>query len=370
MPTDTLAMKQSVPILTGVTRWQTRMCRVKTKARNRSLGHIRRKTRTCLLLPTWTTFRHLHSEQPWPYPRLKRPSSPCSTMVISLIRRFRQLGQFCRCCNVCRRALTSQSVRRRKPRQFMHPERRIDKTRLRIWRYPPRKHNVPSPVQLDAELKADETSLFIHRGFAQAAMCTFKLFLILTAGGAIYPMLPKRLLLICFLGCSVLATFACASDNVNHSTVCHLPKPAEGVLEAKLPGWKIVSASDLTEHDRALWNAKHSHVCPGVADGDYFGDRHVSYAVTLVNRQPTNMLQTLVVLRPQNGSYELIELSKAQEASRVLVVFRLRPATFEDIETGERTRTASDSIAYEDIAAGMLVYASQKGKFKEIQVSE
>jgi hypothetical protein len=180
----------------------------------------------------------------------------------------------------------------------------------------------------------------------------------------------KRPLVICFLGYLVLARFACASDNVNHSTVCHLPKSAEGVLEAKLPGWKIVSASDLTEHDRALWNAKHSHDCPGVAEGDYFGDRQVSYAVTLVNRQPTRTLETLVVLKRHNGSFELTELSKAQEATRTLVVFRLRHDTFEDIETSERTRTTSDAIAYEDIAAGMLVYAWHDGKFKEIHISD
>jgi len=157
---------------------------------------------------------------------------------------------------------------------------------------------------------------------------------------------------------------------MNQTTECHLPKTAGAVLEAKLPDWKIVSTSDLTEHDRVLWNAKHSHVCPGIANGDYFGDRRVSYAVTLVNRQPTKMLQTLVLLKPHNGSYELIELSKAQETSRVLVVFRLRPASFEDIDTGERTKITSHSIAYEDIAAGMLVYAWRNGKFKEIHVSD
>ena len=225
-------------------------------------------------------------------------------------------------------------------------------------------------MQLDVELKADETNLFIHPGIALAAMCTFKLFLILTVGGVIYQMSPKRFLVVCFLSYAVLTKFACATDKVNHSTVCHLPKTAEGVLEAKMPGWKIVSPSDLTEHDRALWSAKHSHVCPGIANGDYFGDRHVSYAVTLINRQPTKVLQTLVVLKPHDDSYELIELSKAQEASRVLVVFRQRPAAFEDIEAGETTKITSDSIAYEDIAAGMLVYAWYNDKFKEIHVSD
>ena len=244
------------------------------------------------------------------------------------------------------------------------------RTKPRTWKCPPRKHNVLSLVQLDVELKADETNLFIHPGVAPAAMCTFKLFLILTVGGVIYQMSPKRFLVVCFLAYAVLTRFACASDKVNHSTACHLPKTAEGVLQAKLPGWKIVSPSDLTEHDRALWNAKHSHVCPGIANGDYFGERHVSYAVTLINRQPTKMLQTLVVLRPRDGSYELIELSKVQEASRVLVVFRQRPATFEDVDAGERAKISSDSIAYEDIAAGMLVYAWQIDKFKEIHVSD
>jgi hypothetical protein len=183
-------------------------------------------------------------------------------------------------------------------------------------------------------------------------------------------MSAKRFLVVCFLGYSAIAALACAAEDVDHSMLCQVPKTAEAVLKAKLPGWKIVATSDLTEHSRVLWNAKHPRVCPGIASGDYFGARLSSYAVTLVNRQPTKTLQTLVVLKPHDGSYELIELSKAQEASRTLVVSRLRPAVFEDIETGERTRTTGDSVAYEDIEAGMLVYAWHNGKFKEIQVSE
>jgi hypothetical protein len=152
--------------------------------------------------------------------------------------------------------------------------------------------------------------------------------------------------------------------------MCHLPKTAEAVLAEKFPDWTIVSMSDLTEHDKVLWSAKRSHFCPGIAVGDYFGNRNPSFAVTLINRQPTKMLQTLVVLKPNDGSYELIELSKPQEATRALVVFRLGPAVFEDIETGEKSKITSDSVAYEDIAAGMLVYAWHSGKFRQIQVSE
>ncbi|HME59478.1 MAG TPA: hypothetical protein VKF63_14125 [Terracidiphilus sp.] len=179
----------------------------------------------------------------------------------------------------------------------------------------------------------------------------------------------KRFVPISFLVCCVLVRLACATD-VKTPVVCHLPKNAEAVLAGKLPNWTIVSTSDLTEHDRMLWNAKHSHRCPGIAVGDYYGNRNPSFAVTLINRQPTKLLQTLVVLKPNDGSYELIELSKPQEASRALVVFRLGPAVFEDIETGEKFKITCDSVAYEDIAAGMLVYAWHSGKFTQIQVSE
>jgi hypothetical protein len=157
---------------------------------------------------------------------------------------------------------------------------------------------------------------------------------------------------------------------MSRQEACRLPKTAKAVLAGKLPDWTIVSRSDLTEHDRVLWSAKHSHFCPGVAVGDYFGNRNPSFAVTLINRQPTKMFQTLIVLKPNNGSYELIELSKPQEASRALVVFRLGPGVFEDIETGERSKITSDSVAYEYIEAGMLIYAWQGGKFRQIQVSE
>jgi hypothetical protein len=142
------------------------------------------------------------------------------------------------------------------------------------------------------------------------------------------------------------------------------------LLAARFPSWAVVSESDLTEHDQILWRAKLSHFCQGIAVGDYFGNRATSYAITLVNRQPTKTLQTLIVLKPSGDSYELIELSKPQETSRTLVVFRVGPDRVEDIKTGESVKTTSDAIAYECIAAGMLVCAWQNGRFKEIRVSE
>lgn len=224
-------------------------------------------------------------------------------------------------------------------------------------------------MQLGVALKADETNSLIQRGVRQGATSTSKLFQILIAGGAIYPMRIKRFVMVCFFGCAVLGKLACGADT-NGSEACALPRIAQDMLMTKLPDWAIVSRTDLSEHDRTLWDAKHSRQCPGIAVGDYFGSGNPSHAVTLTNRHQTKIFQTLVVLRPHNDSYELIELSKPQEATRVLVVFKLKPGVFEDVETGEKVTSRSDAVGYEDIAAGMLVYAWHGGKFKEAQVSE
>lgn len=169
--------------------------------------------------------------------------------------------------------------------------------------------------------------------------------------------------------CPALAILTRA-DDVNGSQACHLPKAAEAVLWEKLRGWSIVTESDLTEHNRVLWKAKHTRVCPGVAAGDYFGTRNPGYAITLIKHEATGTLQTLVMLKPNGHSYELIEIGKPQETSRALVLFKLGPGVFEDIETGEKVKSSRESVAFEDIAAGMLVYTWRNGKFKEIQVSE
>lgn len=182
-------------------------------------------------------------------------------------------------------------------------------------------------------------------------------------------MFRRRLVLVYLFVFSVLGRLAYGADRGRFEP-CYLPTTARDMLTTKLPAWTIVSMSDLTEHDRALWTAKHSRNCPGVAVGNYFGTREPSYAVALINRQQAKMLETLVVFKPNNGSYELIDLSKAQEATRVLVVFMLGPGVFEDLETGERVKSHNDAVAYEDIAAGMLVYVWRSGKFKEIQLSD
>jgi len=179
----------------------------------------------------------------------------------------------------------------------------------------------------------------------------------------------KQFLIVCLLGYAVLSGTASAS-RMQSPEECRLPAIANSILTKSFPGWTVVSASDLTENDRVFWNSKHPYECPGVAIGDYFGSQNPAYAVTLIRHEALKTLQTLVVLRPRNGTYELIELSKPQEASRVLVTFRVKPGLFKDIETGDNIKSGSDSIAYEDIAAGVLVYAWHRDKFREIQVSE
>jgi hypothetical protein len=174
---------------------------------------------------------------------------------------------------------------------------------------------------------------------------------------------------ILFLVCSLLSAHVSVAQSPKQAGMCSLPAQAEVALLTKFPDWKIPRLSDLSEHDRKLWSAKRPGLCPGIAKGHYFPSGNPAYAVTLY-QQNAKTLQTLIVLKPKEASYELIELTKPAVSSRIMVVFRLKPATFENIEMGEKTKSAWDAIAYEDIAAGMLVYTWSDGKFKEIQVSE
>jgi hypothetical protein len=179
-------------------------------------------------------------------------------------------------------------------------------------------------------------------------------------------LIRKTLAVFC---CGVLSCCAFAAGNKTGNQSCNLPFEAQSILNTQLPAWKIVELSDLSKDDQELWTKKRSGACPGLARGHFRGPL-TSYGVTLIRRKGKRTYQTLVLLEENNKSYKLTTLSPAQITSRICVTFTVPPDSFDDLRTRKTIRTRTESIAYEDIEAGMWVYAWRKGHFQGIVVTD
>jgi hypothetical protein len=146
-----------------------------------------------------------------------------------------------------------------------------------------------------------------------------------------------------------------------------LPPAAQTLLARRLPNWRVVTTSDLSSDDQKLWSENYANQCPGVVEGN-FAIAH-SFAVSLIRQENGTLLQTLVLLEPQDG-YALRTLGEASRTAVPSVVLRFPPGTYKDAERTHSVQTKFDGVAYLKLeAAGTLYYKTRQG-FKSLEISE
>lgn len=147
-----------------------------------------------------------------------------------------------------------------------------------------------------------------------------------------------------------------------------LPPSVRALVEEKYPGWRLVEGSDLRSDDWSLWKKMHDGRCPGLAVGHYENHNDNSYAITLFKKQP-KLRQLLVVITPGASAPKLHELSRPQDVAYLSVVSKLPPGSYSDGE-GKPLRLRKESISYEAIEAGAIMYYYSQGRYKSVQSSE
>lgn len=173
----------------------------------------------------------------------------------------------------------------------------------------------------------------------------------------------RRFVVVCGLG--IAATLG---PFVSGYAAC-LPDALVGALSQQYPGWKVAGLGDLRVDDQAILRRTHLDECPGVAKGRFNG-RDDAYAVTLFDRRG-GLRQVLLVLTPSAASGVMhVDLILPPERVDVLsVVSRAPPGNFSGVE-GSQVRIRNDSIQFETLEAGSLVYYFDGRSYRSIQISE
>jgi hypothetical protein len=149
-----------------------------------------------------------------------------------------------------------------------------------------------------------------------------------------------------------------------------LPDDVRSTLYARFPGWKLVELQDLREDDQGLLRERSAADCPGVAVGNFELKEKKSYAVTLY-KEKGDLKQILVVYRPtaNSGKGEVVVLDGPRRVSYLSVIWKVDPGVISDAQ-GKNLMTTLDSIIYEAIESGSVLYYFTGRGYRHIQLSE
>ena len=132
--------------------------------------------------------------------------------------------------------------------------------------------------------------------------------------------------------------------------------------------WQVVTVNDLRPEDQKLWKQAHGEACPGYAEGNFQSGDRKSFAVTVFQKHPT-LRQMLVVVNFKDKVPVITLLSKAQAVAYLSVVSQLPPGKYPAVDESAIT-LSRDSISYEAIEAGVLIFYFKNGTYRSISTEE
>lgn len=165
------------------------------------------------------------------------------------------------------------------------------------------------------------------------------------------------------LGVAQVATAAGPANDV-----CAVPNDLQAAVEARYPGTKIVSLSDLNEDDRTLFQKTHADSCPGLVKLDFYGDGKSTFALALTTKSETTPKTQLVLAHRVAATWKLSILDKTD--GPVPVVWSQNPGDYEDVYGEKKIRATRPVIVFCGYSSWAVLYAWTGKEVKKVQLSD
>jgi hypothetical protein len=171
-------------------------------------------------------------------------------------------------------------------------------------------------------------------------------------------------------GVILIASFLAVCPCSAHGQIrlCKLPTQLGRTLADYWKGWSPLQFDDLRPEDQALWQKKWGNACPGLVKGHFVHSGKLAYALSLIDRK--NDEQLILAVPAKDGTFKTLVLVAPSKVAAFSVVYALPPGKYPEVETGRTVQTKLDSIAYETIEAGMMMFYEEKGSFRSVVLSE
>jgi hypothetical protein len=149
---------------------------------------------------------------------------------------------------------------------------------------------------------------------------------------------------------------------------CGFPPDLRDEISNKYPGTRVVSAADLSEYKRKLFQKDHGARCPGLVNVNFYGDGKPTYALVLIAGENPKRRAELIVAHQVTGGWEIRSLDVTDGTP---VVWREAPGKYDGLYYGEKTIHATRPvIVFCGLESWAVVYAWNGKEVEKVQISD
>lgn len=148
-----------------------------------------------------------------------------------------------------------------------------------------------------------------------------------------------------------------------------LPEQVKTIIENTFSDWRPWDLSDLTEEERRVWDKRRAEQlwCPGIAIGNFDHAASVSYAFSLVPREPADRGWRLIVIRKnESGEYEHISIRERDDLTGTGFLYKVPPGRYEDVYESQSVLLSLDGFRYETVGKGAMLFYSEAGVYRKL----
>jgi hypothetical protein len=135
---------------------------------------------------------------------------------------------------------------------------------------------------------------------------------------------------------------------------CSYPSSLQEEITKKFPETKLLRLTDLSAHDRNLFQNEHGNRCPGFVKLDFYGDGTPTFALVLISMETPKKMAELIVAKQIAGAWDIHLLEKTDGAP---VVWSQGPGTYTDVYGQKTIHSANQVIVFCGYESWAILYA-------------
>ena len=178
-------------------------------------------------------------------------------------------------------------------------------------------------------------------------------------------MRPQTLLL-----CVVSLYLFCRTQTVAIAQTkdsCALPTGLDEEISKDYANTKLVSLTDLDEHERKLFRKEHGSKCPGLVKVDFYGDGRPTWALVLIAGENPKRRAQLIVAHQTASGWETRSLETTDGTP---VIWRMNPGKYTDVY-GTKTLVATHpAIVFCGYDSWAILYAWNGKSAEKVWLSD
>ena len=167
--------------------------------------------------------------------------------------------------------------------------------------------------------------------------------------------------ILCFITMGQLGFAAQSKDD------CSFPSGLQEEIAKRFPERKLLRLTDLSAHDRNLFQKEHRNRCPGFVKVDFYGEGKPTFALVLISMETPKKTAELIVAKQIAVGWDIHLLEKTDGAP---VVWSQGPGTYTDVYGQKTIHSANRVIVFCGYESWAILYAWTGKTVDKVWLSE